>query len=450
MSTAVALQRTISDLIAEYDEKVSGADAAISAFKAAILSMERATCVAGTYAQPTVKAYPPNVHSVRQNLTQSAWKAAYSHLQIDRLASATDKRKFERQIETPPEFTFENLRATFGDYFLRPRFHILRGLAETFTDLDPAYKSHAKVKIGVKGLPKRVILSHVGSYGSWGRDRLRDILNALAAYQGKPLVEHHEIEALLKDGYAIKVDREIPDPRQAAYERSRDGEKFVKLIGRGVWLKRFSNGNGHLYFGPEALLDINHALAEFYGEVLPDAEDDEPSKPRASTAVAKDLQYYPTPPAVVHAVLSSFHVRPGARVLEPSCGCGRFLDGLRDLGADTLGIEVHPGRAAEARAKGHAVRCSNFLDEPPSPEFDAVVMNPPFFGKLYMKHIRHAFGFIKPNGKLISILPATAKYDHGLLDAEFPRGMWRDLPVASFAESGTNVPTGYFSVTRDA
>jgi hypothetical protein len=76
-------------------------------------------------------------------------------------------------------------------------------------------------------------------------------------------------------------------------------------------------------------------------------------------------------------------------------------------------------------------------------------MNPPFYGLHWRKHLDHALRFLRPpepdkwfdRGRLICILPASAYYDGHLDDL---KGEWRDLPVASFAESGTNVPTGYF------
>lgn len=61
-------------------------------------------------------------------------------------------------IEKPPEFTLDNIHGTFGHYIQDPRGNILRGLAELFCTLDPAYKSHDKVKIGVKSLPKRIMV----------------------------------------------------------------------------------------------------------------------------------------------------------------------------------------------------------------------------------------------------------------------------------------------------
>lgn len=444
----LATARPVLALIDEYDEKAAGVEAAIAAYEAACTAIEMAGCVMGTYVEPVLRSknylYP---ESMRKNLLKSGWKAIYNRLNIETIASANDKRLFERTLTDPPPLTFDNAKATFGPYLENPRLHILRGLAETFASLDPAYRSHTKVKIGREKLPKRVILSNVHGYSSYGRDKMRDILNALATYQGKPLLTHKELSMMEKDGDALRVTSEQPDPFQSKYERERD-PKMVTVIGRDVWLKTYGNGNGHLYFGPDALLDINRGLAEFYGDVLPDAEE-EGVKPRASTDVAKDLQFYWSPDKVISTALefarvsdyrewSRFSERPAPlRVLEPSCGDGQIMDMVKAYGHRSTGIEYHAGRAATARAKGHHVVTANFLETPPVPEFDVVVMNPPFYGRHYVKHVRHALKFLKPGGTLVAILPATAHYDHEELE-----GTWEDLPVASFADAGTNVPTG--------
>ena len=143
--------------------------------------------------------------------------------------------------------------------------------------------------------------------------------------------------------------------------------------------------------------------------------------------------------------MADLYIREGERVLEPSCGCGRILDALRAKGAkDLLGIEVDPGRAAEARAKGHSVQRANFLETVPTGDYDHVVMNPPFFGTHYARHVEHALRYLKPGGTLTAILPATARYDHGLLS-----GFWQDLPVGSFSESGTNVNTCILTIRTE-
>jgi hypothetical protein len=431
---AIARQSTVIDLIEEYEQKREAIEAEVKAFEAAYTRLEMASCIQGKFIAP-VSRHRPYVHAdeLKRNLCKSGWQAIYDRLQIDRIVSAKDRKHFEQTIQDPPELTFDNAKATFGDYLERPRHHILRGLAEVFADLDPAYKSHSKVKIGVKGLPKRVILSNVGGYGSYGREKLKDIVNALAAYRLEPLAEHADF---------AEVDN------LHSYIEARDGEAIV----RGLHVRKFKNGNAHVIFPPETLLDINRALAEFYGEVLPDAEEDD-AKPRASTVVSKDLQFYWSPRKVIDTALeaagvytrSQWREQPVYRVLEPSCGDGRILDALVERGCQSLGIEVHAGRAAEARAKGHNVLTANFLEYPARPEFDKIVMNPPFYGRHYVKHVQHALKFLKPGGTLVSILPATAWYDHGEL-----KGEWTDLPVGSFSEAGTNVPTGMIKMRAAA
>lgn len=425
-----------SEIVAEYEKKLADLDRAVEEFRRAEVGIRMASTVFGVWGGVSIDTGQVDTETLRSSLLGSAWRHLYSVLHIARLATAKEKRAFQQSLVSPAPFTMDNIRATFGRYIADPRGSILRGLAEVFCDLDPAYKSHDKVKIGVTGLPKRVILSNVGGYGSWGKERLENILNALATYQGKPLVEWVDIDRLLHDEDALLCDREIE-------HSGRNGEtEITKIIGRGVRLRRFKNGNAHLFFEPETLRDINLALAEFYGDVLPDCADDErPMKPRASTAVSKDLQYYPTPEKVVARVLDEIGIRPGVRVLEPSCGCGRFLDGLRKRGALCIGFEVDPGRANEARAKGHRVMIANFLETVPTGDFDLVVMNPPFYGRHYAKHVEHALRFLKPGGRLVAILPATARYDHGLVD-----GRWYDLPVGSFSESGTNINTSVLTI----
>lgn len=427
--TALATQRTVLDLVEEHDQKAANAEAAVKAYEDACTAVEVAGTVMGTYIEPVLRGGKAYVHpdNLRRNLLKSGWKAIYNRLQIDRIASANDKRLFERTLSDPPPLTFDNAKATFGPYLENPRLHILRGLAETFAGLDPAYRSHSKVKIGVAGLPKRVVIQNFGGHGSYGRDKVRDILNALAAYRGEPLLEHADF---------ADVDR------LHSYIEERAGEATI----RGQKLRKFKNGNAHLFFDAEALLDINRGLAEFYGDVLPDVEEDDAPR-RPGTSVSADLQFYWSPEPVVAAALEFAniydqrewrHSPPSPlRVLEPSCGDGRILDVLNARGHSAFGVEYHAGRAALARAKGHNVLTANFLECPPRPEFDRVVMNPPFYGRHYVKHVRHALKFLKPDGLLVSILPATAHYDHGELQGE-----WRDLPVASFAAAGTNVPTG--------
>lgn len=424
MSNDLAFRLRLSDVIAEYEQKIEHLDQAIENFNAAGQELRAAATVKNTYGRVTIDTGNNYKTNLERSLLKSAWQHIYDGLQIERIASAEDKRRFNQAMENPVPFTMDNIRATFGDFIMNPRQNILRGLAEVFCTLDQAYKSHDKVKIGVQGLPKRVILSNVGGYSSYGRDRLENILNALALYQEKPVVSYQEINDILKTENALKDQR-------------------------GVWLKRYANGNGHLYFDTKTLKDINKALAEYYGDVLADCSDDKPNEKNQSTAVSKDLQYYPTPQKVVDRVVRDLYNPKGKKILEPSCGCGRFLDALCKEGAEVFGIEVDVYRVRECQAKGHNVLAANFLETVPTGDFDQVVMNPPFYGKHYAKHVEHALKYLKDGGRLTAILPITARYDHGLIEKlPYSRINWEDLPVGSFSESGTNVNTTVLKIIK--
>lgn len=436
-----AMLRSLPDVVAEYDKKAAAIPDEIAAFKAATRALEVSSCVGGAFggsiwAGECYGSAPEVREKVLQDtLRKSAWKHVYDGLFINDIASAADRKRFALEMENPPEFTLDNIGATFGTYLVDRRHHILRGLAECFCDLDPAYKSHSKVKIGVAGLPKRIILSSVGDYGSWGFERLRDTINALNVFRGEKHIRPRVFEILLEEA----------DEHGASYHE-------------GVEIRRFGNGNVHLFFDPETLREINLALAEFYGDTLPDSPE-EVARKRPGTDVAKNLAYYPTPPAVVDLILSKVNLLGQPQILEPQCGCGRFLDAIeaKNPYARVIGVEYFGPRVAECRAKGHHVMQANFLQVAPDPRFDLVVMNPPFNGQEWRKHLDHARKFLKPHpegqcyggGKLICILPATAYYD-GHLDYLGARKkgseIWKDLPVASFAESGTNIPTGYITL----
>jgi hypothetical protein len=432
-----------SEVVKEYDTKAAALDAALSAFDDATTALQMGCTIGGSYGGPiwergSMSAPRPHKSTCESALLKSAWEHVIQALKIRDIATAKDLEKMRLAMENPPPFTLDTIAATFGKYITDTRGHILRGVAEAFCDLDSVFRSHSKMKVGVAGLPKRIILRWaIGAHGAtgsgWREGQLRNVLDALAALNDQPKMTWPEFSDL--------VDR----------ARAGDDPEFL-----GVTLRTFSNGNAHLIFDAESLRQINLALAEFYGETLPDlAEDSRAARPQTGTAVSKDLAYYPSPDAVCDAMIKETDIRDGFQILEPSCGDGRILDavkrhlqGNRYSGArrnvQAVGVEVDAARAAMAKSKGHAVMQANFLDVAPDARFDLVLMNPPFAGKHYLKHIQHALKFLKPGGRLVSVLPLTAWED---TRNPLPKGRWEHLPVASFAECGTNVSTGLFIVT---
>ena len=421
----LAYPHAIRDIISEYKYKSEHLRAEMELFEAARERLN-ANSVISIAQGPQLARNLYMSHDIGQRqLLSSAWKALYIRLNLDRVFSATDQKHFEQSLESPPELTLENLKATFGDYYENPRYYILKGLAEVFCKLDKFYKSHTNFGVGVKGLPKRVILNNFLD-GRWGKEALVDMCRAMLQVTGESALKDEEREQISKGSWS---------------------HQDFELERIGLNIKIFGNGNAHVHFSPRALNTVNLALHEFYGEVLADETGEKPDKKKASTDVSKDLQFYPTPRKVIDTILKSVNIQKGDKVLEPSCGDGAMLDAIADKLNNDLelhGIEYDTGRAMQARAKGHAVQIANFLECEPDPRFDYVIMNPPFAGQHYVKHVEHAMKFLRAGGILIAILPANAWYKHKKI-----KGRWSDLPIGSFRESGTNVNTGYITIRNN-
>ena len=92
-----------------------------------------------------------------------------------------------------------------------------------------------------------------------------------------------------------------------------------------------------------------------------------------------------------------------------------------------------------------SVRHMDFLVQAPEASYDRVVMNPPFAKQADIKHVLHAFRFLKPSGLLVSVMAASVAFRDNKLTQEF-RDLIRDrhgdieaLPDGAFKASGTMV-----------
>jgi hypothetical protein len=89
--------------------------------------------------------------------------------------------------------------------------------------------------------------------------------------------------------------------------------------------------------------------------------------------------HYPTPRWCTEALLHRFFPPRFAAVLDPASGEGEILDVMRERCSTraTLGIELHPGRAAAACERGHLVSVGDGLASSWA-DADVVVGNPPY------------------------------------------------------------------------
>ena len=120
----------------------------------------------------------------------------------------------------------------------------------------------------------------------------------------------------------------------------------------------------------------------------------------------KAHQFYPTPERLARIAVDLADIQEHHTCREPSAGMG----GLADLMPKdrTHCIEVSPLHCKVLESKGHNVTQADFLAWSGDP-VDRIIMNPPFSEGRWQAHTQHAATMVKPGGRLVAILPASAK-----------------------------------------
>jgi hypothetical protein len=122
----------------------------------------------------------------------------------------------------------------------------------------------------------------------------------------------------------------------------------------------------------------------------------------------KAHQFYPTPKNVAEAAIALAQIGSDHSCLEPSAGQG----GLADLMPKrTVCVEISRLHCAILEAKGFAeVYEDDFLTWLAMPAgFDRIVMNPPFSEGRWQAHLEHAAGMLAVGGRLVAVLPTSAR-----------------------------------------
>lgn len=394
------------------------------------------------------------IEGFRVMLDAGVLKRLYFATQAWDMLDAEAKRNLLAELGAGrvPEATFENLAATFEIIAREMGLNFRTGLARTFSQLDRRFKSHDGFKVGSRIIITRVLgdFGLFNRYGEWAA--IVDVERCFAILDNGAKPCPGELEHQIRAERAGRTG-----PHQSVHET------------RYFRIRIFKNGNAHLWMLRDDLVErVNLELAAYYGAVLADAVPaDQPAIERG-TALAKDLSFYWTPAEVSRRLLfdgnyfrlrraDGSHGRP--RVLEPSAGEGHLVKALIDAGCDVHAVEVHKGRADQIPRLGGrldaqkvSVQQANFLQLPPRCDFDAVVMNPPFYGTHWMQHVMHAFKWLRPGGVLFAVLPVTAEIGESKAHHAFREWASRyklgwgelafeDLPQASFAAAGTRVNT---------
>lgn len=154
-------------------------------------------------------------------------------------------------------------------------------------------------------------------------------------------------------------------------------------------------------------------------------------------------QLFPSPIELAERMVYLAHPGDDHKILEPSAGTGRLLDAIFSNGIETeqveaVEIEYHLIQPLRDKHPGLTVHHDNFLTMAPEPRFDRILMNPPFKNGADILHIKHAYSFLAPGGRLIAICAGGPRQKQAFEECAT---FWEDLPDGTFKDEGTNVRT---------
>jgi len=165
-----------------------------------------------------------------------------------------------------------------------------------------------------------------------------------------------------------------------------EAERVLIFIG-GV---KMSNGRGHSWY--EFDYDPRDILDEIVcNGAIPDQT---------------SYQFYPTPEKVARLAIEMADIGQLHTCLEPSAGQGALAE-LMPMDR-TECVEISSLQSKILEAKGHKVTCMDFMHFSMG-KFDRIVMNPPFSSGRWQAHITHASSMLSPGGRLVAIVPASAR-----------------------------------------
>jgi hypothetical protein len=127
---------------------------------------------------------------------------------------------------------------------------------------------------------------------------------------------------------------------------------------------------------------------------------------RRKAIYTKVPDFFPTPKALIDRMLEIANVRSSHRVLDPSAGAGDICLAVRELGVPVVDcFEINADLVQALTLLGFPPLARDFLFATPKPDYDRVVMNPPYSKDAYIDHVRAAYQWLAPSGELMAVLP---------------------------------------------
>lgn len=168
------------------------------------------------------------------------------------------------------------------------------------------------------------------------------------------------------------------------------------------------------------------------------------------------LHFFPTPEYLGKQVVGLCDIGNEDIVMEPSAGQGNLLKHIPKC-KEIIAIEMDQHNCKVLREKGYRPICGTFeavAESKTDLRPTKVVMNPPFFKGLDMKHIMLAYDLLEKDGTLVAIMSENNLY----YDTELTKEFWQflkdtnaeivEVPFGEFVSSGTMVYTVIVKIVK--
>ena len=168
------------------------------------------------------------------------------------------------------------------------------------------------------------------------------------------------------------------------------------------------------------------------------------------TDAKKEFDAFYTPGPLADLVIERAQIERDMTVLEPSCGAGALALRAFLVTRHVVCMDIDDDALQRLRdgtpSRDLVIVSTDFITQTPVPEFDRVIMNPPFSKAQDAKHVLHAWHFVRPGGILVAIMSAavtfrTLKAYQEVRDLIEAHGDLEPLPDGSFKSAGTMVNT---------
>lgn len=172
-----------------------------------------------------------------------------------------------------------------------------------------------------------------------------------------------------------------------------------------------------------------------------------------------DFELFETQPKEVRALIDRAELKPGMKVLEPEAGRGALAMAAAEVvGRDAVTVfELMPANVEHLARLGFNVTApTDFLAVQTDQRFDAIVMNPPFSQGRDCAHIRHAWNFLAPGGRLAAIASTSWQTNSTAPAKEFQQflasnhAIVEQIEAGAFHAAGTDVATTLITMVKPA